>query len=192
MEKTLATEVPCWDGLKGRVWHATTGEGALGILREGEIRTSTGRHNAYTYHEHMVSLFDFGPTAHYDAGPPSNVENMMPWFTGGIHRGPSGEPPTMTVWLEADVAKMRTEFCDAAALATRARGKKYTTPYASRPILPKLIFGLEAAYAGPLPVTMLSSAVLLEVHDPFAVIARFDCVETLARRLTAQNATSLT
>ena len=79
-----------------------------GILQEGQVRVTSDRHNAFTYHEQLVSLFDFGTGARYDSGPPSNIDNMMGWLTG-MQVGRS----TLSIWLEADVDKMGSRFYDA-------------------------------------------------------------------------------
>ena len=174
-----------WNALLGKVWHATSPSGLEGIVRDGQIAVASDRHNAFSHHMKLVSLFDFGPTAFEHQGDffgKTSSDHMYDWLNG---TWPDRSP--MAVWLEADVDEMGERYRNAGTLSPLAATKKFVPKrYADarrRPLPARFIHGLEAGHSGPLSVAMLTGALLIECRT-CAILYRSERVdEDLVRRV---------
>ena len=159
-------------------------------MRDGRIRVASHRHNAFTHHMGLVSLFDFGPTAvdEVDGFGIAASDHMYGWLNG---TWPDRSP--MAVWLEADVDRMSTKYRNAAELSPLAGRMKFipktSTRTPRRALFAKFIHGLEAGHQGPLPVGMLNGAVLVECSTS-KVLYRGRVDEDLVRRVRVLNGSS--
>ena len=151
-----------WEAINERLWHATSPQGLKGILEAGEIRIIGNRcENSLCRHLDCVSLFDFGPTAKDCDG---QYTSWWGWF-GDQQKSAVG------VWLEIDR--------DAAANKIREAGAMHEI-FANNP--KQFIPGVEAGHQGPIPLSLLKGALLIDQHD----LERFERFEEVDETLIWQ------
>ncbi len=138
-----------WMELSGRLWHATSIDGLSGILRDGSIQPASGKRylNSICRGMGCISLFDFGPEAlEQDEFMQSN---WFPWL-GREHDGRSA------IWLEIDRVISAGNLVSPATLLQAVRDQQ---------LRGRFFCGVEACHRGPIAVTAILGALVIDVHD---------------------------
>ena len=138
-----------WTELDGRLWHATSHQGLIGIIEDEYIRVSRSDRytNSICRNLECVSLFDFGQGALEQNDFMSS--NWFAWL-GPEHSG------RCAIWLEIDRARVANNLTDPKALieivrATKNRGRFFA--------------GVEACHKGPISGSAVIGALVLDCRS---------------------------
>lgn len=135
-----------WKALDHRLWHATGLDGLRGIVTSGEIAIAGARYkNSLCRSLNCVSLFDFGPSAVDDW---CQFKNWSAWFG---HEQNS----RVAIWLEVDREAVADDLYDAGEL------HKIWKEHLSKRFIP----GVEAGHRGPIPLSALDGALLVDRYN---------------------------
>ena len=152
---------PLWEVLDQRLWDATSANALRGIVSDGEVWITGNRYeNSLCRHLKGVSLFDFGPTAVDDW---SQFDNWRGWFG-------SQQDARVPIWLEIDRRATLNRVYDAGTLHGMWKERR------SKMFIP----GVEACHLGPIPVSVLKGALLIDRYD----LRTFECFERVDETLT--------
>ena len=155
--KNLGVPEPLWQELNNRVWHATNREGLEGIIRDGKINLGGRYQGSFCLWKEYVSLFDF-----VTEGEAEPNYSWMDWLGG--RRGEK----RISLWLELDHETAGAGFINAAKLGRewyeeldrRVSRKENEEPFRSH-----IFSGVEAGHQGPIPVSLLKGALLIDGND---------------------------
>lgn len=138
---------PLWDVLDGRLWHATSPSGLVGILQDGKIRVLQDRYcNSLCKMLCGVSLMDFGTSASDRAG---QFVNWSGWFG---HQ----QDCRVAVWVEIDRQAVLSNLLNAEDARALWNEGNY-----SRQLIP----GVEACHKGEIPATAFAGILCVDRYD---------------------------
>jgi hypothetical protein len=138
-----------WMVLDGRLWHATSHQGLIGIVEDRFIHVSRGERyrNSICRRLECVSLFDFGQEALEQDD--FMGANWFPWL-GSEHAG------RCAIWLEVDREHVANKLIDPKTLLEIVRTKK---------IRGRFFQGVESCHKGPLTTRAIVGALVLDCQD---------------------------
>lgn len=138
---------PLWSLLDGRLWHATSPDSLVGILKDSEIRPSDGKKNQHSFCRTLgsISLFDFGRTARDEW---NQFNNWGGWFGGQ-------QCSRTAIWLGINRDTVSDNLLDAGATHIRWLDERHK----------QIIPGVEACHKGPIPLTSIVSTLLISRYD---------------------------
>jgi hypothetical protein len=138
-----------WTVLDGRLWHATSHQGLIGIVKDRCIRVSRSERytNSICRRLECVSLFDFGQQALEQDD--FMRANWFPWL-GSEHAG------RCAIWLEIDRKQVTNSLIGPITLLEIVRTKK---------IRGRFFTGVEGCHKGPITTSAIVGAVFLDCQD---------------------------
>jgi hypothetical protein len=138
-----------WAEIDGRLWHATSHQGLIGIVEDKYIRVSRGERyrNSICRRLECVSLFDFGQDA-LDQDDFMRA-NWYPWL-GSEHTG------QVAIWLEIDREQVANKLIGPTTLVEIVRAKK---------IKGRFFTGVEGCHRGPITTSAIVGAVIIDCKD---------------------------
>jgi hypothetical protein len=138
-----------WTVLDGRLWHATSHQGLIGIVEDRCIRVSRSERYANSICRNLecVSLFDFCQEALEQDD--FMLANWFPWL-GTEHTG------RCAIWLEIDRDQVANNLINPIAVVEIVRTKK---------IGGRFFKGVEACHRGPITTSTIVGALILDCQD---------------------------
>jgi hypothetical protein len=133
----------------GRLWHATDEVGLTGILGERMIRADARPHCTHGFCRSIgaVSVFDL---AEPDGAIHVTAAHWSQWMRNDV-----GKP---RYWIEIDRAALAGKLLD-----VRETGRRFNERLdAGGMIATRLIFGIEAAHIGPIPIEHLTDVIVVD------------------------------
>ena len=158
-----------WAVLDGRLWHATSMDGLLGIQRDGFITPGNRHRGSFVSARGWVSLFDFGPTARDEW---NQWNNWAQWF-GATHDA------DLSAWLEVDRKSGENEIVEAEALRVlwNQEVDRRVEIGSGEPWQGTIIPGVEGGYRGNLPTALVMRAVVMRAD--YSLVADLGALENV-------------